>query len=371
MAKVLIISNFAESLTVFRGQLLREINQKGHEVVACAPSASPAIQNRLNKLGARYLHIPLNRRGLNPIYEVYTLISFISLLRRERPDAILNYTIKPVLYGTLAGRLAKVPRIYSMINGRGSIFSLEDFKQNFVAMFVRRLIKTCLKINRKVFFQNPDDITYFHRSGLLTKPDHVVLINGSGVDLEFYKPAPVPKRFLFVLMARLIKEKGIFEYVEAARIVKQKYPEVGFDLIGPLENGPKSISQSEVESWHKERVVRYQGWLDDVRPAMENASVYVLPSFYGEGTPHSILEAMSMGRPIITTDSPGCRETVIDGLNGFLVPVRDAASLADAMIKFIKKPELIPAMGLQSRKIAEDKYDVRKVNSIIIKTMGL
>lgn len=371
MAKVLIISNFAESLTVFRGQLLREISQKGHEVIACAPFATPDIQNQLNRLGARYLHIPLNRRGLNPIYDIYTLMALIFILKREKPDAILNYTIKPVLYGSLAGRLAKVPLIYSMINGRGSIFSLDDFKQKFAVMVARYLYKICLKINHKVFFQNPDDIIYFYRTGLLTKPDQAVLINGSGVDLDFFRPMPFPEKVFFVLMARLIKDKGIYEYVEAARIVKKKYPEVAFDLIGPLEKGPGSISKIEVELWQEERTVRYLGWLDDVRPALENTSVYVLPSFYGEGTPHSILEAMSMGRPIITTNTPGCRETVIEGLNGFLIPVRDPVSLANAMIKFIEKPQLIPVMGQQSRKIAEEKYDVHKVNSIILKTMGL
>jgi glycosyltransferase involved in cell wall biosynthesis len=371
MGKVVIISNFAESLTVFRGRLLHEMNKKGHEVIACAPSATPVIQEQLKKLGARYHHVPISRRGLNPIYDIYTLGVLIFFLRRERPDAILNYTIKPVLYGSLAGQLTKVPQIYSMINGRGSIFSTDDFKQKLVVMIAWVLFKICFNINCKVFFQNPDDIIYFRRGRLLTKPDQAVLVNGSGVDLNFFKPVPFPKKFSFVLMARLIKDKGIYEYIEAARIVKKKYPDVTFDLIGPLEKGQRSISKNEVESWQVERIVRYSGWLDDVRPALENTSVYVLPSFYGEGTPRSILEAMSMGRPIITTNAPGCKETVVEGLNGFLVPVRDPVSLANAIMKFIESPALIPTMGQQSRKIAEEKYDVHKVNKVILESMGL
>ena len=222
-----------------------------------------------------------------------------------------------------------------------------------------------------VFFQNPDDQKLFVQMGLLSSNYQSIVVNGSGVDLEHFYLTELPKGSPhFLLVARLLVDKGLREYVHAARKVRKKYPDTRFTIVGQVDENPNSIRQSELEEWIEERVVDYAGYLIDVRPAIESCSVFVLPS-YREGTPRSVLEAMAMGRAIITTDAPGCRETVVNGDNGFLVPVRDVEALAEAMLKFVENPELVALMGQRSRKIAEEKYDVHKVNAVMLREMDM
>lgn len=371
MSKIIVIGSFAESLINFRGHLLKKMAENGHEVLACAPDASPDIQEKLKNLGVAYRNILIDRTGLNPVRDIYTVCRLIFLFREVKPDMVLGYTIKPVIYGSLAGRIAGVPRIFSMITGLGYAFSDGGLKERLVGTVVRFLYKLAMGTNRRVFFQNPDDRNIFIKQKLLRNSEQAALINGSGVDVNFFQPAPFPKRVSFLLIARLIRDKGILEYVKAARIVKGKHPQTGFRLVGWIDECPQGISSADLDSWVKGGTIEYLGRLDDVRSAIADTSVYVLPSYYHEGTPRTVLEAMSMGRPVITTDAPGCRETVIDAKNGFLVPVRDVNALADRMEYFIKHPELIVSMGEESRRIAVEKYDVRKVNKVIMEVMGL
>ena len=370
MAKIIVIGSFAGSLINFRGHLLKEMVKRGHEVLTCAPDASPDIRGKLKAIGVAYRDIPIDRTGLNPARDVYTIFKLISLFREVRPDIVLGYTIKPVIYGSLAGRMAGVPNIFSMITGLGYAFSDGGLKEQLVAAVVRFLYRLAISGNKRVFFQNPDDRDFFIKSGLLRDFEQIALINGSGVDVDFFQSASLPERVSFLLIARLIKDKGILEYVKAARVLKAKYPQTRFRLVGWIDEGPQGISSADLEFWVKEGAIEYLGRLDDVRPAIADASVYVLPSYH-EGTPRTVLEAMSMGRPIITTDAPGCRETVQEGRNGFLVPVRNAETLAERMERFIEHPELIARMGEESRRIAVEKYDVHKVNAVIMDVMGL
>jgi glycosyltransferase involved in cell wall biosynthesis len=224
-----------------------------------------------------------------------------------------------------------------------------------------------------VIFQNPDDRLLFKRLDFLMDTQKTYLVNGSGVNLDhYYFSAPKQAdQVSFLLIGRLIRSKGISEYAKAAEIIKKRHDNVSFRLLGSLTGSSDLVSKEDLGRWVSEGTVEYCGRADDVRPFIEMASVIVLPSFYGEGTPRSVLEAMSMGRPVITTDAPGCRETVEEGVNGFLVPVRDSKALAEAMERFIEKPELIKKMGRESRRIAEEKYDVRKVNQVILEAMGL
>lgn len=370
MAKIVVIGSFAESLVNFRGHLLRKMIERGHEVLACAPVASLDIQEKLKDIGVIYRDIFIDRSGLNPVRDIHTLCSLISLFREVMPDMILGYTIKPVVYGSLAGRMAGVPHIFSMITGLGYAFSSGGIKKQLIGAVVRFLYKLSMGVNTCVFFQNQDDRDLFIRLGLLRGFEQAVLINGSGVDVNFFQPVPFPEKVSFLLIARLIKEKGVLEYTQAARIVKAKHPQAKFCLVGWIDKGPTAISRDELESWVKEGAVEYLGKLDDVRPAIANSSVYALPS-YKEGTPRTVLEVMAMGRPIITTDAPGCRETVNNGENGFLVPIRNANALAERMEYFIKHPELISKMGQKSRMIAVEKYDVHKVNEVVLGAMGL
>lgn len=370
MSKIVIISHYSPSLINFRGDLIRAMVKLGHKVICLGPEAG--FEQPLQELGADYRQIPLHRTGLNPLKDVKTLFSLRKVLKEIKPDIVFSYTVKPIVYGSIAAHMAGVRRMYALISGLGYVFIGQTFKQRLLTQIVAFLYRRGLKYNQVVFFQNPDDLHLFVSKSIVPKTVKPVLVNGSGVNIEKFAFAP-PKLspVTFLLIARLIKDKGILEYVESARLLKQKYPAAKFQLLGPLDINPAAITQEQLERWTKEGIIEYLGKTNDVRPYIADASVFVLPSFYREGTPRSVLEAMSMGRPIITTDAPGCRETVIDGKNGFLVPVKDVDALKSAMEKFILEPDLISQMGKQSRIIAEEKYDVRKVNRAILKEMGL
>ena len=259
----------------------------------------------------------------------------------------------------------------SLMSGLGYSFLGGSVKQRIVSRLARFLYRLALPHNRSVFFQNPDDRELFIKLGLIRDHNQAVLINGSGVDLDQFKEAPLSiDSHVFLLIGRLIKDKGIIEYVEAARNLKQRFPQARFQLLGRYESNPSAIKRQQVELWQRDGVIEYLGATMDVGPFLASANVFVLPS-YREGTPLAVLEAMATGRPIITTDVPGCRQTVRNGENGFLVPAKDAAALAEAMERFILSPHLIPRMGRRSREIAVEKFDVIKVNAVILKTMGL
>lgn len=368
---VVVFGGYADSLLNFRGPLLRALVAKGHKVTACAPSASAYVLGKLSEMGVDYRDVPVSRTGLNPLSDIKTFWRLFFLLRELKPDVLLSYTIKPVIYGSLAARLARVPSIYSMITGLGYAFSSGHAERKWVTRIAAILYRIALGGNTGVFFQNPDDRDFFVRAKMLTGNEQSILINGSGVDLQYFCCVPVPESTpSFLLIARLIKDKGIIEYVEAARMVKSRYPDIRFRLLGPLDSNPNAISLAQINEWEKEGTITYLGETADVRPAITESSIYVLPS-YGEGTPRTVLEAMAMGRSVITTDASGCRETVVDGLNGLLVPPRDASALAQAMFRFIEHPELVRSMAGEGRRLAEDKYDVHKVNAVILDAMGL
>ena len=374
---ICVIGALPISLLKFRGDLLLSMVKHGHRVVACAASHDPVsgtlgdTAGGLAEMGVEYRTYPLSRTGQNPLADMITLVTLWRLFREIKPDLALTYTVKPVVYGSMAARLAHVPRRYAMITGLSMGLRDESARRTPQGRLVRSLLRVSLANNDCVFFQNPDDQDLFSRMGLMRKGARRQVVNGSGVDLDHYRlVAPITEPMTFLLIARLLSDKGIREYVEAGRLLKRAHPNARLLLVGPFERHPLSISRSDVESWQREGAVDYAGPVSDVRPYIEQSSVYVLPS-YREGTPRTVLEAMAMGRPIITTDAPGCRETVEHGENGFLVPVADPVSLAAAMARFAASPELIPRMGLSSRRIAEQKYDVRKVNRVLMEAMGL
>lgn len=369
MARILIVSHYARSLLNFRSELIQTLAKLGHEVIALGPE--PGFEEELKALGACYVQIPLARTGLNPFQDFRTFFRLLVEMRKREPDIVFSYAIKPVIYASLAAWLTRVPAVYSMITGLGSVFVGEGGRYIFLERLVKLLYRSALRANRVVFFQNPDDLLLFKEKCFLPSDSKAVLVNGSGVNVErFSYVEPPVKPLSFLLIARLIWHKGIREYVEAARLLKSRYPEVSFKLLGPLDTNPSAIEKKEVEAWVAEGVIEYLEETDDVRPYLAACSVYVLPS-YREGTPRSVLEAMALGRPVITTDVPGCRETVEEGVNGFLVPAKDSVALADAMEKFILNPEMIVEMGRKSREIAVKKYDVHKVNKVILEAMGL
>jgi glycosyltransferase involved in cell wall biosynthesis len=375
VACILVIGGFAPSLVNFRGPLLQALVARGLQVHAAAPGllADDATRAWLEAQGITPHDIPLARAGMNPMQDLRSLLALWGLMRRVRPDAVLGYTIKPVIYGTLAAWLAGVPHRFALITGLGYAFTgAPAGRRAWVQKVARRLYALALARAEKVFFQNPDDAAWARQVGVV--PQHVptVVLNGSGVDLAQFAVAPLPAGApRFLLIARLLGDKGIREYAQAAAQLKQQYPYAQFALAGDLDANPDAVRRAEVEQWVRDGVLEYLGFLPDVRPAVAQCSVYVLPSYYREGTPRTVLEAMAMGRAIITTDAPGCRETVVEGENGFLVPIRSVDALVQAMRKFLQDPALAARMGQRSRQIAEQKYDVHKVNAVMLHEMGL
>jgi glycosyltransferase involved in cell wall biosynthesis len=367
---VTFVTNFSETLLSFRGPLLGEMVKRGHRVHVCSPRAPAEVADGLAAIGVEHHAIPFSRTGLNPIEDLGTFRALTRAFKEISPDIVLTASSKPIIYGSLAARHAGVPMCYSIVTGLGYAFIGNDPKARLVRALVKQLYRLSLKGNRRVFFQNPDNRTLFESLGLLRAPEQAVMINGSGVDLDHFAPAPRAASVSFLLIARLLRDKGVREYVEAARIIRAHHPEVRFRLVGWIDTNPTAIPMTEVQSWMSEGVIEYLGQLDDVRPAIADAAVYVLPS-YAEGTPRTVLEAMAMGRPVITTDVPGCRQTVEPGRNGFLVPARNAQALAEAMELFIERAELIESMGQQSRRLAEAKFNVKDVNGLLLNTMEL
>jgi glycosyltransferase involved in cell wall biosynthesis len=369
--KILLLAGFADSLVNFRGSLMNCLQAAGHTVLAAAPPASDRTGPELHRLGVQFFPVNICRTGTNPVADLRSLLSILRLLRHARPDVLLAYTVKPVIYGSIAARVARIPCVYSMITGLGSAFSSNDGKGQAIRALAARLYSFALRKNRAVFFQNQDDLQYFRERKLIAPAMPAVVLNGSGVDLDFFPEAPpVTDGPVFILVARLLREKGVLEYAKAAAILKARYHNASFRLLGPFEQNSAGVSPDEVKQWTSAGAIEYLGSTSDVRPALASSSVFVLPTFYREGTPRSILEALALGKPIITTDWPGCRNTVIQGQNGFLVPIKDVSKLKEAMARFIEEPGLISGMGRKSREIAVEKYDVRMVNGVILRTMG-
>lgn len=377
--KFLLICSFLPSIINFRGKLLEAIAAKGYEIHILAPDTDQFQEDfqMLTKLGYHIHNIPMQRAGTNPIADAKTLKSLYTTIKAIKPDYVLSYTIKPVIYGTLAARMAKVPHIFAMITGLGYAFQTADNQApSTTQKLIYSLYKKALPNCEKIIFQNPDDLALFRHLRLMPDNFPTVLVNGSGVNLTHFEVIDLPHdqqgnvKTSFLLIARLLKDKGVLEYIEAAKIIKQQYPNIEFHLVGWMDENPNAITQAQLDDWVNQGIVRFWGKLDDVRPAIAACSVYVLPS-YREGTPRTVLEAMAMGRAIITTNAPGCKETVVEGVNGFLVPVKAVKQLADAMEKFILERNLVIEMGKASRKIVVEKFDVNKVNQTMLIEMGL
>jgi glycosyltransferase involved in cell wall biosynthesis len=368
--KIIIIGGLASSLVNFRGDLICTFIENGHDVVAMSASTDDKLISEIVSLGCKFIPIPIERNGLNPLSDFKLLISLWRLFRFEKPDVILSYTIKPVIWGGIAARIFGRARFYGLITGLGFAFQRGGFKRNLIESIGTNLYRLALAESSGVIFQNPDNQQVFIDSGIVPK-EKTFRVFGSGVNVLRYENLPLPEGSpIFLTIARLLGEKGLREYAKAAELVKLKYPEASFQFVGPEDPSPDGISIEEVMGWHNSGAIEYLGGTDDVRPFINSCHIFVLASYH-EGMPRTVLEAMSIGRPILTSNVEGCRETVTEGVNGYLVPKKDAQALAEKMIWFIENKHEWNEMAKQSRKIAEDKFDVHKVNESLLDIMQL
>jgi len=379
LTKILISINTSWNLYNFRAGLILALVEAGYEVVVAAPPDDYSA--RLKELGCRYIPLPMSNKGTNPVSDLWLLMRFWWLLRQEMPNAYLGYTVKPNIYGSIAAHSLGISAINN-IAGLGAVF----IKDTLLTQFVKRLYKIALSKSNTVFFQNEDDRVMFIEAGLV--PASITdRLPGSGVDLaKFAYHAPLEKvgldqvdehvgsdilgsqavrveqKVSFILIARMLFDKGIGEYVEAARLIKARYPQVTFNLLGFLDvQNPAAISRTQMNEWVSEGVVNYLGTTDDVRLYINSTDCVVLPS-YREGVPRSLLEAAAIGRPIITTNAVGCKEVVDDGVNGYLCQPRDAVDLANKIEKMLLLSDVQRTeMGLRGREKVEREFDERVV----------
>ena len=375
--KVIFVGTVASSFYGFRADLIRTLLKKGHQVYAFTSEYTAEDLKKIEKLGATPITYTLNRGGLNPLADIIATYQLSKKIKAINPDLVFSYFSKPVIFGTLAAKLAKIPCVIGMLEGLGYTFTEQPEGLSKKTQLIKKiqifLYKIALPQLDQLIFLNPDD-----PKDLLEKyainVKKVEVLGGIGLNLQDYPYQPLsnihlPLKFLFI--GRLLKEKGIHEFVQAAKLVKEKYPETEFTVLGAIDHANLgALSEAELHQLIQTNIIHYPGHVSNVSDWIAENHIFVLPS-YREGVPRSTQEAMAIGRAIITTDVPGCRETIVDGVNGFLVPKWNPEALAEKMIYFIENPEQIQAMGEESYKIAQEKFDARKVNERLLKILGV
>lgn len=367
--KIAVLSSHTPSLFWFRMDMMKSFLDLGNEVVAIGNEPESEWAERFEENNIRYIQAEIVRNSMNPVNELKTYRSLKKIIKKEKPDKLFTYQAKTIIYGGIAAHRLGIYEIYPLIAGLGSVFLGNSIVLRMAKIVLKTEYKIALRKAKKVFFQNNDDADFYVKNRLV-KEEKIVFIPGSGVNLERFHIQPLPEKMAFLCISRLIRDKGVKEYLNAAVLVKKQYPNVRFLLVGPYDTNPSSLQPEELQQYIDSGVIEYFGEQEDVRPYLAQCSVYVLPS-YREGTPKTVLEAMASGRAIITTNAPGCKETVDEGVNGLLVPIKDEKAIAQKMEDLIEHPELLKKMGMAGRDIAEAKFDVRKVNSIICHTMSL
>lgn len=375
--KIVMIGTVASSFLGFRADLIKSLLEQKHTVYAFTSEYSKEELRLIESLGAVPIAYELNRGGINAIADIKATYELSKKIKKISPDLVFSYFSKPVIFGTLAAKIAKVPQVIGMLEGLGYAFTAQPEGLSKKAKLIKSiqvfLYKIALPQLDKIIFLNPDDPKDLLESYHI-KVKQVHILGGIGLDLDEYNYQPIetvvsPFNFLFI--GRMLKEKGIHDFIAAAKIVKQNYPNVQFNVLGAIDSSNLgALQQSELDRLISLNIINYPGQVDNVQKWIAASHVFVLPS-YREGVPRSTQEAMAIGRAIITTDVPGCRETVVDGVNGFLVEKWSPQTLAEKMIYFIEHPEDIKKMGYESYKIAQDKFDAHKVNKRLINMLGL
>ncbi len=366
--KFMLISPKNRTVYNFRGDLIKEIQKSGYDVIVTGPNEDNL--DKIKALGVEFKKIDLDKNSVGIFNNIKYYLELKKLLKNEKPDIVLSYTIKPVIFGSLAAKKANIDKIYSLITGLGQVYATNDLKTKIIRFICGIAYKRVFKYNKKIIFQNKDDLNECVSRKYLLK-EKCEVVDGSGVNLERFRKTELPKGNTFLMVSRMLKTKGVQEYLEAARIVKMKYPETKFLYVGSTENMSSYVKKEEVDKYINAGIIEYCEQTEDVPSMIMKSTVFVLPSYYREGIPRTLLEALAMARPIITTDSIGCRETVKDGKNGFLIPVRNVNALEEKMIYMIEHREELEKMAEESYEYCKERFDVNIINKKMLEIMNI
>jgi glycosyltransferase involved in cell wall biosynthesis len=358
--RILFVVHWADFFLTHRLPVALAARAAGYDVEVATPPKDSV--GRIKAEGFQHHAFPMGRQSMAPWRELRSLFALIRLYRRVRPDVVHQVALKCVLYGTIAARVTGVPKIVNAVTGLGYLFSQPGIRGAMLRTTARAVLRPVLRSRRvTVIFQNPDDLSEFVKAGIV-EPSQAVLIRGSGVDMRRFTPVPEPLGTpLVVFASRMLWAKGVAEFVEGARVSKARGIDARFVLVGDTDDNPAAVSVEQLAQWEKSGVVEWWGQRSDMPQVFAQSAVAVLPSIYREGVPKVLIEAAACGRPIVTTDMPGCREIVRDGVNGFLVPVRNATAVADAVERLLADDRLRKRMGHASRDLAVREFAVEVV----------
>lgn len=359
-----------KNIRINRYELVKSLQELGHSVFYIGQESVDDIHSDYEKYNVEFLSIPLGRSNTNPIREIKSIMKTKRVLKENSIETLIVYGIRTFPTMVIAAKLAGVKNILCIVNGSGRLFQMKGIKGLLVKSISYPMLWLAFSLSNSILFQNPDDLTMVKRKKMLLRKNYGT-VNGSGVNLSEYHSEGLEIKPVFSMISRLTGSKGVNEYIQAAFYVKQKHPTAIFHLIGPMDEDDIGINMKLLQKAINENVLILKGKVDDVRPYINQCRIFVLPSYYPEGIPRSILEAMAMGRPIITTNSPGCKETVDEGINGYLVNPRDIDDLTKKMNWMIENPDKVREMGENSRLLCEEKFDVNKINEVMLKSLKL
>lgn len=367
--KVLLGASYGPSLFNFRQEFIKEMIKRGHQVICVSVEAVELMEADIQKLGASYESVGGSRTGTNVLENLLLFFRYIKVIRKIKPDICFFFMAKPIVFGGSAAIFCRVKHIYTFVTGLETVFYTKRASDFLIRNMLCLFYKFIFHYSEKCFFMNPDDYKSMRKRRLL-RAGKEVLVNGSGVNMEYFPRFPEPDAPCVCMTARLVQGKGVKEYCAAASVLKKKYPMADFLLVGGLDEHKDAILEEELISYLEDGAVTYCGHADDVRPYLKRCSIFVLPSYH-EGNGRSIVEAMAAGRAIVTTSAPGCKETVTEGYNGFHVPVGDSLALAEKIAFLIENKELRETMGYHSYLLCREKFEVSKINNILLNAMGL
>jgi glycosyltransferase involved in cell wall biosynthesis len=367
--KILIIGGKAWSIINFRGSLIKKLVEKGYEVTAVSSEATKSELEKIKNIGASYIDIQLKSNTISILKDIVYFLKLKRIIFKLNPNIIISYTMKPIVYSGLAIFFKKNINFFPLITGLGNIFNTKKINLYPIKIILILLCKIALRNAKILIFQNNDNLQYFKKLKIAPKTKKII-IEGSGVDIDYFNIEPFTnKNITFLLIARLLKDKGIIEYIKAAKKIKSKIKNINFNLIGPKDASNNRVDFDYIKKNHNAKIINYLGFQKNVKPFIADSHVYVLPSYH-EGLPRSVLEAMAMGRPIITTRVSGCKETVINNKNGFLIPCKNINILIEKMMWFITNKKKILIMGQKSRNLVEEKFSSKKIDNEFIKLLS-